>query len=107
MELLRTLLDFGSRPLRARTAVDKVDLASTGACLLFWTFTSGEDCIPPGNTLTPLFGYCLEPALLPPCCGPCAVNGAGIGCADHTPSMLDVLLLAVHRTLLVFAWTGT
>ena len=29
------------------------------------------------------------------------VNGDGIGCADHTPSMLNVLLLVVHRTLLV------
>ena len=29
--------------------------------------------------------------------GCCAVNGAGIGCADHTPSMLNVLLLVVHR----------
>ena len=41
------------------------------------------------------------------CSGHNTVNGAGIGCADHTPSMLDVLLLVVHRTLLVFAWTGT
>ena len=24
-------------------------------------------------------------------------DDAGIGCADHTPSMLDVLLFVVHR----------
>ena len=33
---------------RARTAVDKANLASTGACLLFWASTPGEDCILPG-----------------------------------------------------------
>ena len=31
------------------------------------------------------------------CSGHNTVNGAGIGCADHTPSMLNVLLLVVHR----------
>ena len=51
------------------------------------------------------------PGLLPSCSGNFTVDGAGIGCADHTPSMIQLSLHVklCHRTCnsAVVAWTGT
>ena len=89
-------MTFSSGRLRAREGRDVLDTVhgSVLDTVTIWAFA----CLVPRG---------LTRLLRSSCSGHNTVNGAGIGCADHTPSMLDVLLLVVHRTLLVFAWTGT